>query len=219
MSPTAERTRTPGQRPGLVLAAGLAVVCAAAIAPAGLGGRPIPPASVALWLSVLVAAFAAQRVRGFTFPVSLRRLLPFLPFILLLAVPAAIMAPPGRRLPTGLGLAARAMAATSAGVALAAWLGPEGLVTGMRQLRLPERLVQILAEALASLTLVLRNVRSMLRAREARRPGYGAWSSMTVTPVRTVRGFGRLVAALLLRSLERAEALDRARRARGAGGA
>jgi energy-coupling factor transporter transmembrane protein EcfT len=36
-------------------------------------------------------------------------------------------------------------------------------------------------------------------------------------PRETVEGYGRLIAALLLRSLERAEALDRARRARGAG--
>jgi energy-coupling factor transporter transmembrane protein EcfT len=34
-------------------------------------------------------------------------------------------------------------------------------------------------------------------------------------PVETVRGFGRLVASLLLRSLERAEAVETARRARG----
>jgi energy-coupling factor transporter transmembrane protein EcfT len=121
-------------------------------------------------------------------------------------------------MPTALGLLARALAATGAGVALATWLGPSGLVAGLRQLRAPDRIVQILAEALASVGVVLRQVRAMLRAREARRPGYGAWSTLAFTPLRTVRGFGRLVAALLLRSLERAEALDRARRARGGGG-
>ena len=38
---------------------------------------------------------------------------------------------------------------------------------------------------------------------------------MLASPAETVRGFGRLVAALLLRSLERAEAVEQARRARG----
>jgi energy-coupling factor transporter transmembrane protein EcfT len=219
MSPTAELARSPERHPGIVLAAGLLLACMAALAPAGLGGQPVPAASVAVWLVVFGGAIAAQRAHGAALRDALRRLLPFLPFILLLAVPAAIVAPPGRRLATGLGLAARATAATSAGIALAAWLGPAGLVAGMRQLRVPERLVQILAEALASLAIVLRHVRAMLRAREARRPGFGAWSSLAAAPVRTVRGFGRLVAALLLRSLERAESLDRARRARGAGAA
>ena len=55
----------------------------------------------------------------------------------------------------------------------------------------------------------------MLRAREARRPAFGAWSDLVFAPADTVRGFGRLVASLLLRSLERAEAIEQARRARG----
>jgi hypothetical protein len=68
---------------------------------------------------------------------------------------------------------------------------------------------------LASLTIVLRQVRGMLRAREARRPAFGAWSDLLTAPSDTVRGFGRLVASLLLRGLERAEATEQARRARG----
>jgi energy-coupling factor transporter transmembrane protein EcfT len=36
-----------------------------------------------------------------------------------------------------------------------------------------------------------------------------------VAPRETLRGFGRLTGALLLRSVERAESLERARRARG----
>jgi hypothetical protein len=35
-------------------------------------------------------------------------------------------------------------------------------------------------------------------------------------PAATVTGFGRFAAALLLRTMERAEAVERARRARGA---
>jgi energy-coupling factor transporter transmembrane protein EcfT len=57
----------------------------------------------------------------------------------------------------------------------------------------------------------------MLRARAARRGGGGAWSALARSPRGTLRGFGRLVAALLLRSLERAESLERARDARGLG--
>jgi energy-coupling factor transporter transmembrane protein EcfT len=203
--------------PGAVLAGGLALVCLAAIAPAGLDGRPVPPSSVAVWAVVLAAALVALRAHGVAPRRALERLLWLLPFIALLALPAGLLAAPGRRLAVSLGLGARALAAAAAGLALAEWLGPTGLVAGLRELRVPPRLVQVLAAALGSLALVLRQVRAMLRAREARRPGYGAWSLLAASPRRTARGFGRLVAALLLRSLERAEALDRARRARGVG--
>jgi len=94
-------------------------------------------------------------------------------------------------------------------------LGPSGLVRAARDLRLPARLVDVFEAMLASLTIVLRQVRAMLRAREARRPGFGALSDLLASPVETTRGFGRLVASLLLRSLERAEAIEQARRARG----
>jgi hypothetical protein len=57
----------------------------------------------------------------------------------------------------------------------------------------------------------------MLRAREARRTGPGPWALLLREPVATLRGFGRFGGALLLRTLERAEAQDRARIARGAG--
>jgi energy-coupling factor transporter transmembrane protein EcfT len=85
----------------------------------------------------------------------------------------------------------------------------------LRQLRAPARLVAIAEATLAGLAVMTRQAIHMLRAREARRPGYGAWASLIASPAETVRGFGRLVAALLLRSLERAEALEQARRARG----
>ena len=42
--------------PGLLLAAGLATVLAAATAPAGLGGRPIPAASWLIWGAALLLA-------------------------------------------------------------------------------------------------------------------------------------------------------------------
>ena len=75
--------------------------------------------------------------------------------------------------------------------------------------------MDVTAAALASTALVGRQVTAMLRARAARRTGGGAWSALALAPRETLRGFGRLVAALLLRSLERAEALERARVARG----
>jgi cobalt/nickel transport system permease protein len=208
MSRTAERS-------GVTLAVGLAVMLAAALVPAGLAGGPAPLYSWLIWAAVTVAAFLSLRRSGLFLAATLARLVWVLPLILLLALPAAFFAPPERRLDIAGALTARAFAAASAGVALATRLGPAGLVAGLRALRAPGRLVDIIAAALASLILVLRQVRAMLRAREARRPGYGAWAPLATAPGQTVRGFGRLVAALLLRSLERAECLDRARRARG----
>jgi len=204
-----------GRSPGLVLAAGLGTVLAAATAPAGLGGRPIPAASWLIWGGVLTLALAAFSLAGVSPGTALRRLAWLLPVIALLALPAGLLSEPGRRALVTLGLAVRAFASASAAAALATWLGPAGLLEGLRRLRAPERLVEVLAAAVASLSIVIRQVSAMLRAREARRPGFGAWSRLLTSPRRTARGFGRLVAALLLRSLERGEALERARRARG----
>jgi energy-coupling factor transporter transmembrane protein EcfT len=205
------------RRPGLVLAIGFAAVLAAAIAPAGLNHGPIPAASWGIWVSVLAFSLATFRGSGIPARQALRRLVWLLPLIALLTLPAALLAAPGGRLAVGFGLAARALAATGAGAALAAWLGPQGFLEATRQLKVPDRLVHVLAAALGSLVVVAHQVRAMLRAREARRPGYGPWASILASPRQTARGFGRLSAALLLRSLERAEALDRARRARGIG--
>jgi energy-coupling factor transporter transmembrane protein EcfT len=132
-----------------------------------------------------------------------------------LTVPAAIFAPAGTRLLIALALGTRAVSAASMGAAVASLLGPSGLARAVRQWHMPPRLADVFEATLASLTLVLRQVRAMLRAREARRPAFGAWSDLVAAPAETVRGFGRLVAALLLRSLERAEAIEQARRARG----
>jgi energy-coupling factor transporter transmembrane protein EcfT len=146
-----------------------------------------------------------------------RALMVLLPAVALLAVPAGLLAEPGRRLWMSLALAMRALASASAAASLAALLGPPGLVEGARRLHAPRRLVDILSAAFTSLNIIVRQASAMLRAREARRPGRGAWPALLGSPLRTPRGAGRLVAALLLRSLERAEALERAGRARGAG--
>jgi cobalt/nickel transport system permease protein len=202
-------------KPGLVLVLFLGAVLAAATAPAGLGGLPIPAACWILWGGVLAMALAALAAAGIPPGLALRRLAWLLPLIALLAVPAGLLSAPGRRGWVTLGLAARAFASASAAAALATWLGPAGLIEGARRLRCPPRLLEVFGAAVASLAIVLRQVSAMLRAREARRPGHGAWPRLLASPRRAARGFGRLVAALLLRSLERGEALERARRARG----
>jgi energy-coupling factor transporter transmembrane protein EcfT len=204
--------------PGLVLAIGLAAVMAAGLAPAGLGGRPVPAASWLTWCAVMVLALAGFVAAGVRPVATLRRLAWLVPVVALLAVPAGLLAEPGARLVVTCGLALRAFASASAAAALASLLGPVGIVAGARQLRVPARLVEIFAAALSGLTIAIHQVGAMLRAREARRPGYGAWPQLIRSPGQTARGVGRLVAALLLRSLERGEALERSRRARGGGG-
>jgi energy-coupling factor transporter transmembrane protein EcfT len=203
------------RHPGLVLVASLGAILLAALSPAGLGGREIPPWSWLIWLVVLLAGIGVLRAASLPMLEAARRVGWLVPFVLLLAVPAGLVAPPERRMLVTLALCARALAAATAATALAMLLGPSGLVHATRALGLPQRLVDILEAALASLSTVLRQVKAMLRAREARRPGVGAWSDVVAAPSETVRGFGRLIAALLLRSLERAEILEQARRARG----
>jgi energy-coupling factor transporter transmembrane protein EcfT len=195
-------------RPAPALLAGLALVAAAALTPAGLRGQAIPPWSWAVWAVVFAAALWTFGRAGLPLPEAMRRVGWLVPVI-------ALFSPSGSRLVTGAALAARALSAAAMGAATAAWLGPSGLVRAARGLRLPERLVDVFEAALASLTIVLRQVRAMLRAREARRPALGALGGLVSSPLDTTRGFGRLVASLLLRSLERAEAVEQARRARG----
>jgi energy-coupling factor transporter transmembrane protein EcfT len=203
-------------RPGLVLGAGLALTALAALAPAGLARPAVPAWSWAAWGLAFVGGAAAFRLGGSTLPQLVRRLAWLLPFVLVLAVPAALLAPPGRRLATALALAVRALAATTAAAGAAFRLGPLGLVRGSRGLRVPARLVDVLEAALASLAAMIEQARAMLRAREARRTTHGPWGSLLAEPASTVRGFGRFAGALLLRTLERAEAVERARLARGA---
>jgi len=204
-----------GRRAAGVLAGGLALVLAAALSPAGVDGRLVPAWSWAIWIAVFACALRVFVRAGLPFPEALRRAGWLVPVVAVFAVPAALLAPAGARGPVAAALCCRALAATSMGAAVATWLGPSGIVAGARYLRMPVRLADVLESTLVSLAVVLRQVRAMLRAREARRPGFGAWGDLVSRPVDTVRGFGRLVASLLLRALERAEALEQARRARG----
>jgi hypothetical protein len=75
----------------------------------------------------------------------------------------------------------------------------------------------VLEAALVALAGMLDRARAMLCAREARRAEHGAWAFALREPASSLRGFGRFFAALLLRTLERAEAQERARLSRGAG--
>ena len=203
------------RRPALALLLGLALVVAAALSPAGLGGRPVPSWSWSVWAAVFAAALWTFRRAGLPLREALRRVGWLVPVVALFSVPAALLAPSGGRLVVGAALGARALVAAAMGAAVATRLGPSGLVCAARGLRLPARLVDVFEAMLSSLTIVLRQIRAMLRAREARRPGFGALSDLVWSPADTTRGFGRLVASLLLRSLERAEAVEQARRARG----
>ena len=203
------------RRPEIVLVSGSGAILLAALAPAGLGGGEIPIWSWAVWLSGLLAGIGVLHAAKQPLPEAGRRIAWLLPFVLLLAVPAGLFAPPEQRVRVMMALGARALSAATIATSLAMLLGPSGLVRATRALHAPDRLVDILEAALASLAVVLRQVRSMLRAREARRPGFGAWGDLVSAPAETLRGFGRLVAALLLRSLERAESLEQARRVRG----
>lgn len=201
--------------PGAVLGSGIAAILIAALSPAGLTGAGIPPWAWVVWTLALTGALAVFRRAGCSFGGTLRRLAWLMPVVAVFVVPAAWLAPHGSRGLVAAALLLRAWSAASLGSAIATALGPSGLTRAVRQLGVPERLADVFEATLSSLAIILRQVQNMLRAREARRPSVGAWSAVAVSPVETVRGFGRLVAALLLRSLERAEAVEQARRARG----
>jgi energy-coupling factor transporter transmembrane protein EcfT len=106
------------------------------------------------------------------------------------------------------------LSAALIGLAAVTCLGPAGFIAGLTSLGLPQRLVAIAHGMLVSMSAILRQASGMLRAREARGVGAGPWRPLLGSPVQTQRWVGRLIGALLLRSVERAEALDRARRAR-----
>lgn len=203
------------RHPGRLLAGAVGVIVAAALAPAGLSGRPAPPWAWLLWVTSLAWGLGLFWRAGLRWPDAIRRAVWLLPLVALFALPAAFLAPAGSRAQVAAALLARAWSSASLGAGLATFLGPGGLARGIRQLGLPDRLADVFDAMLVSLATVLREAGAMLRAREARRPGVGAWGLFVAAPVETLRGFGRLVAALLLRSLERAEAVEQARRARG----
>jgi len=204
--------------PGLVLAVGLAVVVLAATAPAGLHGRPVPAWSWIVWSVVPVASFALLRSKRGGLMIAARQLALLLPTVFMLTLPAVLFAAASGGVVVGSALIARSVATAAAGLATVTYLGPVELIAGLRALRLPERFVDIVHAMLVGLTAVVRQVKDMLRARTARGTGHAPWSGLISAPGATLRGFGRITAGLLLRSLERAESLERARRARGAGG-
>jgi energy-coupling factor transporter transmembrane protein EcfT len=204
------------RHPGRELALGLAITTVAAVAPAGLRGEPVPRVSWLVWMLALAVGVAAFRAAGSTPAQLARRVAWLLPFVLVLVLPAALIAPPDTRGPTAVALVVRALSASVAAAGIAYRLGPLGLVRGARALGAPERLADVLEASLVGLATTLDRARAMLRAREARRAGPGAWASLLREPHATLRGFGRFGGALLLRSLERAEAQQRARLARGA---
>ena len=204
------------RHPGRELALGLAITTVAAVAPAGLRGEPVPRVSWLVWMAALAVGVAAFRAAGSTPAQLARRVAWLLPFVLVLVLPAALLAPAGTRGPTAVALVARALSASVAAAGIAYRLGPLGFVRGARTLGAPERLAEVLEASLVGLATTLDRARAMLRAREARRAGPGAWATLLREPFATLRGFGRFGGALLLRSLERAEAQQRARLARGA---
>ncbi len=203
--------------PGLVLAVGLAVVVLAATAPAGLHGRSVPVWSWIVWSAVPVGSFALLRSKRGGLMVAARQLALLLPTVLMLTLPAVLFAAASGGVVVGLALLARSVATAAAGLATVTYLGPVELIAGLRALRLPGRFVDVVHATLVGLAAVVRQVTDMLRARTARGIGHAPWSGLVSAPGETSRGFGRITAALLLRSLERAESLERARRARGAG--
>src|SRR6185436_14527482 len=110
-------------------------------------------------------------------------------------------------------LLARALATAAAGLATIAYLGPVELIAGLRALKVPGRLVDVVHAMLVSLAAILRQLAGMLLARASRGSGRSPWAHVVLAPIETPRGFGRITAALFLRALERAEGLERARRA------
>jgi energy-coupling factor transporter transmembrane protein EcfT len=202
-------------RPGLVLAAGATVSIAAALAPAGLHGHGVPASSWIAWGTVFAVGCLLAARAGGGFSPAARTLGWLLVPILLITIPAAFFAGQGRGAIVAAALVARALSAATMMLATVTSLGPTGTIAGLRALRVPARLVAIVHAMLVSLTAIGRQVAGMQRARSARRASATPWASLLAAPLETVRGFGSLAGALLLRSMERAESLERARRARG----
>ena len=204
-------------RPRRVLALGLSASVLAALVPAGLRDAPIPAWSHAIWAAMTLGSVLVMRRADGGFGAAARRLLWLLPPVLLLTVPASLLAEPGRRAEVALALVLRSIAAATAALATVTSLGPPGLIAGLRALRVPGPLVEVLHAMLVALAAIARQVAGMQRARAARRARSEPWSSLARAPAETLLGFGRIAGALFLRSMERAFALERARHARGGG--
>jgi cobalt/nickel transport system permease protein len=203
---------------GWVLATGLVASASAALAPAGLAGGAVPAWSWFLWLAVAAGAVAGLGAVPGGLRAAARHLRLLLPVLLLLTAPVIVFAAAGRGGVVALAVVARALAASGAALATVSVLGAERVVGGLAALRVPGRIVEIVHAQLVALAAIVRQAAGMQRARCARRADARPWRSLAGAPVETLRGFGRLAAALLLRSMERAEALERARRALGAAG-
>jgi energy-coupling factor transporter transmembrane protein EcfT len=208
-------TRTA--RPGLVLATGLALGVAAGVAPAGLRGGHVPGWSWTTWAAVLVVAALLARASDRGVRETARALMWLAPVVSLLILPAVLFAAKGRGSVVGLALFARALSSAAVTFATVGFLGPPGVVAGARALRVPARLVDVVHAMLVAWAAIARQVAGMQRARAARRACRGAFAALAAAPMETIKGFGGLTAALLLRSMERAESLERARLARGGG--
>ena len=206
-------------RPGTALAAGLAASVIAAVAPAGLAGGSVPVTSFAIWGTVLVCSVVVMRSSEGSLSPAIRRIVWLLVPVLLLGVTASLLVPRERRLAVGAALLLRSLASASAAIATVAALGPGGIIRGLRALMAPALLVDVLHAMLVALTAVARQIAAMQRSRSARRARSAPLAALVTSPVQSVTGFGRIAGALFLRSVERAEALERARRARGGGGA
>lgn len=202
-------------RPGAVLATGLTAMVAVALMPAGVHGERVSALSFAVWALATLAAVVVLRVAVGHVAGVLRRMLWLVPPVVLLTLPAVYFALHDDAWTLGVALAARSLCAATVGLATVTLLGPAGVVAGSRALRVPDRLVEIAHGMLVSMSAIVRQASAMLRAREARGAGAGPWRPLVAAPTQTPRWVGRLVVALLLRAVERAEALDRARRARG----
>ena len=211
-----QRVMRPTGREGSTLALRPRAGAGAALAPAGLHGRPVPVWSWAI-LDRRLHDFdvGTSARRAIAVVDALRRVSWLLPAILMLTVPAALIAPAGSRLPVRPG-------ARRPGLCV----GLDG--RGGGHLARPER-TGACGPRVARARAPGRRVRSHAGEPDHRAPpgaGHAAGPRSSPAGVRRLErshdeadrngsGFGRLVASLLLRSLERAEAVEQARRARG----